>query len=123
MTTSQLTLGVVALGPVVPSSRLTEHEVVRSEDLAEGSGPHTVHGAGLQVHQDGPGHVLPSVGLIVVDVDPLQLEVGGPSVGASGVDAVLVGDYFPELEHEVQISGTDLNVLGQPVLACPGVTD
>ena len=45
----------MALGPVVPGSRLTEHEVVRPEDLAEGSGPDTVHGAGLQVDQDGLG--------------------------------------------------------------------
>ena len=49
----QLTLSVVTLGPVVTSSRLTEHEVVGPEDLSEGSGPHGVHGARLQVNQDG----------------------------------------------------------------------
>ena len=70
-----------------------------------------------------PWNIFSSSGLVVVDIDPLQLEIRGSGVGASGVDAVLVGDYFPELEHEVQISGTDLNVLGQPGLACPGVTD
>ena len=43
----------MALGPVVPGPGLTEHEVVRPEDLAEGAGPDGVHGAGLQVHQDG----------------------------------------------------------------------
>ena len=48
-----LTLGVVTLGPVVPGPGLAEHEVVRPEDLAEGAGPDGVHGAGLQVHQDG----------------------------------------------------------------------
>ena len=50
-----LTLSVVSLGPVVPGSGLAEHEVVRPEDLAEGPGPDGVHGAGLQVHQDGLG--------------------------------------------------------------------
>ena len=45
----------MSLGPVVPGSGLTEHEVVRPEDLPEGAGPDGVHGAGLQVHQDGLG--------------------------------------------------------------------
>ena len=87
----------MSLGPVVTSSGLPEHEVVRPEDLAEGAGPDGVHGAGLQVHQDGPGDVLPTAGLVVVHIDPLQLEVGLPSVGTGGVDAVLVGDDLPEL--------------------------
>ena len=88
----------MTLGPVVACPRLTKHEVVGSEDLPEGSGPDGVHGAGLQVHQDGPGDVLPAGGLIVVDVDPLQLKLRGASVGASGVDAVLIRDDLPELE-------------------------
>ena len=91
-------LGVVTLGPVVPSSRLSKDKVVRSEDLTKGSGPHTVHGPWLQVHEDGPGHVLASTGLVVVDVDPLQLEVRVPMVGASGVDTMLIRDYLPKLQ-------------------------
>ena len=35
--------------------------------------PDTVHGAGLEVHQHGPRHVLGSARLGVVHVDPLQL--------------------------------------------------
>ena len=58
-----VTFGVVSLGPVVAGTALSEHEVVRAEDLAEGAGPHAVHGAGLQVHKDGPGHVLSTSGL------------------------------------------------------------
>ena len=46
-----------------------------------------------------PGNIFASSGLVVVDVDPLQLEVGGAAVGASGVDAVLVRDDLPELEN------------------------
>ena len=88
----------MSLGPVVTSSRLAKHEVVRSEDLPEGSGSDGVHGAGLQVHEDSPGDVLATGGLIVVDVDPLQLELRGTSVGASGVDTVLIRDDLPELE-------------------------
>ena len=43
----------MSLSPVVTSSGLTEHEVVRPEDLPEGAGPDGVHGAGLQIDQDG----------------------------------------------------------------------
>merc|ERR1719461_1113308 len=45
-------LGVVTLGPVVASSRLSEHKVVGSEDASVWTRPHTVHGSWLQVHQD-----------------------------------------------------------------------
>ena len=87
----------MTLGPVVASSRLSKHEVVWSEDLSEGSRPHRVHGAGLQVHQHSSGHILAAAGLIVVDIDPLKLKVGGASIGASWVNAVLIRDNLPEL--------------------------
>ena len=93
-------LGVVTLGPVVAGAGLSEHEVVGSEDLTEGPRPHAVHGPGLQVHQHGPGHVLAAAGLVVVDIDPLQLEVRVSMVCASGVNAVLIGDDFPKLKKE-----------------------
>jgi hypothetical protein len=67
------TFGVVALGPVVASARLSKDEVVGAEDLAVGSRANRVHGAGLQVDEDSPGNVLAAGGLIVVDVDALQL--------------------------------------------------
>ena len=89
----------MTLGPVVAGPRLSEHKVVRSEDLAEGAGPDAVHGAGLEVHEDGPGHVLAATGLVVVDVDPLKLEVRVAMVGASGVNTVLIGDDFPKLKY------------------------
>ena len=50
-------LCVMPLGPVVASSALSEHEVVGAEDLSEGSGADRVHGAGLQVDEDGTGHI------------------------------------------------------------------
>ena len=67
------------------------------EELPIGPGPDTVHGAGLQVHKDGSGDVLPTTGLVVVHIDPLELEVGLPLVGPGGVDAMLVADDLPEL--------------------------
>lgn len=77
---------------------LTKDEVVRSEDLSERPGAYRVHGAGLQVHEDGAGHVLAAGGLVVVDVDPLELEVRVAVIGAGRVDSMLVGNNFPKLK-------------------------
>jgi len=92
----------MSLGPVVSSSRLTEHEIVWPEDLSIGSRPNRIHGSGLQVDQYGPWHVFSARGFIVVDVDPLQLKIAVSVVGSSGVDAMLIGDDFPELEKNCQ---------------------
>ncbi len=90
-------LRVVPLGPIVAGSALAKAEIVGAEDPPVGSCPDGVHGAGLQVDQDGPGDVLATRGLIVVDLDPLQLEVGVTVVLTVRVDAVLVRDDLPEL--------------------------
>ena len=95
------TLSVVTLGPVVTSSGLTEDEVVRAEELTEGTSADGVHGTGLQVQQDRTGDVTSTGGLVEVHVDALQLQVGVTMVGTRGVNAVLIGDHLPEL-------GTDL---------------
>jgi len=95
------TLSVVTLGPVVTSSGLTENEVIGTEELTEGTGTDGVHGTGLQVHEDGTGDVTSTGGLVEVDVDPLQLEIGISVVGTGRVNSVLVGNDLPEF-------GTDL---------------
>ena len=48
----------MTLGPVVSSTGLTEDEVVGAEELAERTGTDSVHGAGLQIDEDGTGNVL-----------------------------------------------------------------
>ena len=90
-------LGVVALRPVVARAGLPEHEVVGPEKLPEGTRPHGVHCARLEVHEDGARDVAAAGGLVEVAVDALQLEVGVAVVRPGGVDAVLIGDDFPEL--------------------------
>ena len=45
-----------------------------------------------------PGNIFAAGSLIVVNIDPLELEVAGASVGAGGVDTVLVRDNLPELK-------------------------
>ena len=104
------TLGVVTLGPVVSGTGLSKDEVVGSEELTEGSGSDGVHGSGLEIHEDGSGDVPASGGFIVVDVDPLKLEVGVSVVGAGGVDSVFVGDDLPEFGTDLVTALTSLNV-------------
>merc|ERR550539_1554751 len=103
-------LGVVTLGPVVAGPGLAEDEVVRPEESSVWSAADTVHGAGLQVHQHSPGHVLPPAGLVVVHVDPLQLEVRISTVAASGVDTVLITDDLPELGSNLVTALASLQV-------------
>ncbi len=64
------------LGPVVSSSTLPEGKVVGPKDPPVGSSTNRIHGTRLQVNQDAPGYVLPAGCLIVIDLDPFQLEVG-----------------------------------------------
>lgn len=45
-----------------PDLQLTEDEVVRPEYLPEGPRAHGVHGARLQIHEHGAGHVLATCG-------------------------------------------------------------
>ena len=42
-------------------------------------------------------------GLIVVNIDPLQLQIGISMIGTGGVNTVLVGGDFPELKLKLQI--------------------
>ena len=91
----------MTLGPVVASSRLSKHEVVRSEDGSVGSRSHRVHGARLKVHQHSSGHVLATAGLVVVDIDPLQLQLRLANIGASGVNTMLIRDDLPELHQKI----------------------
>lgn len=39
-------------------------------------------------------------GLVVVDADPVQLQIAVAMVGPCGVDAVLIADHFPELQKQ-----------------------
>ena len=103
-------LGVVALGPVVARARLAEDEVVRAEELAEGARADRVHGAGLEVHEDGARHVAAARRLVVVHVDALELEVRVAVVRARRVDAVLVGDDLPELGADLVAALAALDV-------------
>jgi hypothetical protein len=104
------TFSVMTLGPVVTSTSLAENEVIGTEELTEGTGTDGVHGTGLEVHEDSTGNVAAAGGLIVVDVDALELKVGVAMVGTSGIDAMLVRDDFPEFGTDLVTALAALNV-------------
>ena len=104
------TLGVVTLGPVVAGTGLAEHEVVGPEELTKRSGSHGVHGSGLKIHKDSSGDVAATSGFVVVDVDPLELEVRVTVVGTGGVNSVLIGDDLPEFGTDLVTALTALDV-------------
>ena len=87
----------MTLSPVVTSSRLAKHEVIRSEELTERSGPNGIHGTRLQIHQDGTGDVLSTASFIVINIDTLQLQLRFAMIGTVGLDTVLIRDNFPKL--------------------------
>merc|ERR1712227_464153 len=92
-----LIFSVMTFGPVIASARLSKHKVVRSKDLTKRTRPHAVHGARFQVYQDCPGHVLATTRLVVVDIDPLKLEIRCSSIGSSWVNSMLIRNYLPKL--------------------------
>ena len=104
------TLGVVTLGPVVTGAGLPEDEVIGPEYLTEGAGPDRIHCAGFQIHEDGTWNVPSATGLIVVDIDALELEFGVTAVVAGVVDAVLAADDFPELGSDLVAALAALDV-------------
>jgi hypothetical protein len=117
-------LGVVALGPVVAGAGLAEDEVVGAEDAADGAGAERVHSARLEVHEHRPGHVPAAAGLVVVDVDPLQLlRAGRARVLAGRVDAVLAADHLPELGADLVAALAALDVQDLPHLAAQRLVD
>lgn len=103
-------LSVVTFGPVVAGAGLAEDKVIGAEDLAVGAGADGVHGAGLEIHEDGAGDEAAAASLVVVDVDALELEVGVAMVAAGGVDAVLGAHHLPELGPDLVAALAALDV-------------
>ena len=97
-------------GPIVAGTRLAEDEIVWPEDLAIGPRSDAIHGAGLEIHEHGPRDIAAAAGLIVVDIDTLDLDVGVADVATGGVDAVLGADHLPELGPDLVAALATLNV-------------
>jgi hypothetical protein len=52
------TFGVMAFCPIVTGPRLSEDEVVRTDEVAERGGSEGVHGARFEIDEDGAGDIL-----------------------------------------------------------------
>jgi len=105
------TFGVMTLGPVVTGTGLSEDKVVWSEELTEWSSSDGVHGSWFEIHEDGSWDVSSSGGLVIVDVDSLELEIRVTVIGTGWVNTVLVGDDFPEFGTDLvtTLTGLDMN--------------
>merc|ERR1719443_1420588 len=103
-------LRVMTLRPVVTGPRLTEDEVVRTEELTERAGANRVHGARLQIHEDRTRHVAAASGLVVIHVDALELQVRVAVVRSRRIDAVLITDHLPELGADLVAALAALDV-------------
>jgi hypothetical protein len=100
----------MTLCPVVVGSGLPADEVVLTKELPVLAGLDRVQGPGLKINQDGPGDVLASRGIIVEDIDAIQLKIRISVVSSGGADAVLLGDDLPELGPDLIAALANLDV-------------
>ena len=63
--------GVVTASEVVGSILLAGDELLGMEQLAVGTSPHLVHHSGLEIEEDGPGHVLAGTSLAEEGVESI----------------------------------------------------
>ncbi|CAI9782194.1 unnamed protein product [Fraxinus pennsylvanica] len=98
------------LGPIIPGTGLSKNEIVRSEYLSKRAGSHGIHSTRLEVHENGARDIPVAAGLIIVDVDTLELEFGVAVVLFGVIDAVLVTDDLPELGANLVTTLAALNV-------------
>jgi len=104
------TFSVVSLGPVVTSTSLTENEVIRSEELSEGSSSDGVHSTGFKIHQDSSGDVSATSGFVEVNIDSFELEIGVTVISTGRINTVFVRDDFPELGTDLVTALTTLDM-------------
>ena len=103
-------LSVVALSPVVASARLAEDKVVGSEELTEGTSANRVHCAGFKINQDSTGNIAAASGLIVVNVDTLDLEFRIAAILTRGINTMLIRNDFPEFGSNLVAALACLNM-------------
>ncbi|WVZ18202.1 hypothetical protein V8G54_005524 [Vigna mungo] len=98
--------------PIVTGTGLSEDKVIGTEDLAVGARSDAVHGSRFKIHKHGSGNVPPARGLIVIDIDPLELDVrvSKTVVLSSWIYSVLVADYLPEFGTDLVAALASLNV-------------
>jgi hypothetical protein len=91
------TFSVETLGPVAVGARVSGDEVLRAEQLTTWASPDEIQRAGIEVNKDCTRDVFPAYGFVVIDTNVLELEIGIAFIATDWVNAVFIGDYFPEL--------------------------
>merc|ERR1719161_853912 len=96
--------------PVVTGTGLAKDKVIRTEKLTKWSCADTIHGAWLQIHQDGTGDVTATGCFVEVHVDTFKLQIRVAVVGAGRIDSVFIRNHFPELGTNLVAALASLDV-------------
>merc|ERR550534_957437 len=92
---------IMTFCPIVSSSGLSKYEIVRSKELTERTSSNRVHSPWLQIHQNRSWDITSTSGFVVVNIDPLKLQIRITMVCTCWVDSVLIRDYLPELSSDL----------------------
>ncbi|MFS7945413.1 hypothetical protein Hanom_Chr06g00524001 [Helianthus anomalus] len=83
--------------PIITGTGLPKHNVIRPEDLAIRSGSEIVQRSWLQIHKHGAWNKPSVASLIVIHINPLELQLRISDVLSSHIDTVFCTNYLPEL--------------------------
>ncbi|GFZ00779.1 tubulin beta 8 [Actinidia rufa] len=87
---------VVPFRPIVLGSVLPENVVIEPEGPTIQAGSDAIHGPRFEIHEHSPRESgCAAAGLVVVDIDPLELDVRVTLVATRRVDAMLGANHFP----------------------------
>lgn len=100
----------MSFGPIVASPGLAKNEIIGTEDLAIGSGSDGIHGSRLEIHKNSAGNVPAAAGLIVINVNPLELKLRVAAILTGVVNAMFVADDLPELGADLVAALAALDV-------------
>jgi hypothetical protein len=82
--------GLTPSRPVAPTTAPTQNEVFEGEEATKRTGADRVHGAGLEINENGTGDILAGTNLVVIDGDALELEVVAAVVDTIMPDTVFI---------------------------------
>ncbi|MFS7986979.1 hypothetical protein Hanom_Chr11g01016631 [Helianthus anomalus] len=96
--------------PIITGTGLPKHKVIRPEDLTVSSRSETVHRSWLQIHKHSAWNKPSAASLIVIHINPLELQLRISSVLSSHIDTVFCTNYLPELCSDLVSALTALNM-------------
>lgn len=100
----------MAFGPIISSSRLSINKIVRTENFSKGAWSYGIHGARLQIREDSSRNVTIITGLIEVDFNPFNLQIGISMILSRRVNAMFVRNDLPKFGTHLVSTLACLNV-------------